>query len=145
VDALLLHREREVFIGGLWHITGFDQKPMPINKLSRGQSSYSFKKKIALFINSITSFSNLPLIGIFYFGLFIVFIAGIYISLLIFKSLVWGITVMGWTSLIASIWFIGGLIIMFLGVIGLYLSKIFNETKQRPYTIIKKVYRADDA
>jgi putative glycosyltransferase len=51
----------------------------------------------------------------------------------------------GWTSLIASVWLVGGLNILFLGVIGIYLSKIFNETKQRPYTIVRRVHgRSED-
>ncbi len=46
----------------------------------------------------------------------------------------------GWTSVMASVWFLGGLIISFLGIIGIYLSKMFIETKNRPYTIIKKIH-----
>jgi putative glycosyltransferase len=46
----------------------------------------------------------------------------------------------GWTSVMASIWLLGGLIISFVGVVGIYLSKIFSETKQRPYTIVRQIY-----
>ena len=68
VDALLLHEEREVFISGLWELTGFDQQPLTVKKLSISKSSYTLRKKLSLFVNAITSFSNLPLIAIFYFA-----------------------------------------------------------------------------
>ena len=55
-----------------------------------------------------------------------------------------GVTVDGWTSVIASIWLLGGLIIFFIGVIGIYLSKIFTEVKQRPNTIVKDIYSSSD-
>lgn len=143
LDALLQHKEREVFIGGLWHITGFNQKSMLIDKASRGESTYSLRKKIALLVNSITSFSAAPLVFIFYVGLLMIISSGLYIALLVMRWALGSGVVAGWTSLIASIWFIGGMIILFLGVIGIYLSKIFQETKQRPYTIVRKVYRSE--
>jgi len=46
----------------------------------------------------------------------------------------------GWTSVMASIWLLGGMVISFIGVVGIYLSKIFSETKQRPYTIVRQIY-----
>ncbi len=141
VDALLLHTERELFIGGLWHITGFDQRAVMIDKTARGSSSYSLRKKFALLVNSITSFSSAPLVFIFYVGLGIMLFSGIYIATLIARWAFWGGVIAGWTSLIASIWFVGGMIILFIGVIGIYLSKIFQETKQRPYTIVRQVFR----
>lgn len=143
LDALLEHKERELFIGGLWHITGFNQKPMMIDKASRGESTYSLRKKIALLVNSITSFSAAPLVFIFYVGLLMIMSSGVYIALLVIRWALGSGVMAGWTSLIASIWFIGGMIILFLGVIGIYLSKIFQETKQRPYTIVRKVYRSE--
>ena len=54
---------------------------------------------------------------------------------------IFNINIEGWTSVIASIWFFGGLIILFLGIIAIYISKIFIETKNRPFSIIKKIYR----
>ena len=60
VNALLQHEEREIFIAGLWLITGFDQRPQMIKKHSTSQTSYTFSKKMSLVINSVTSFSNTP-------------------------------------------------------------------------------------
>ena len=140
VRALLLHQEREIFISGLWQLTGFDQLPLSVNKLSISKSSYSLRKKLSLFVNGITSFSNSPLIAIFYFGIFISLISLIYIINLVINWAFFLSPPDGWTSVMASIWLLGGIIISFIGIIGIYLSKIFIETKKRPFTIVKEVY-----
>lgn len=56
------------------------------------------------------------------------------------QRLFWATPLSGWTSVMASIWLLGGMIISFIGIIGIYLSKIFTETKQRPYTIVRQIY-----
>lgn len=140
VDALLKHQEREIFIAGLWHITGFNQMECTVTKKSISKSSYTFFMKLSLLVNAITSFSNAPLRIIFYLGVSILLLSIIYI---LYLTLMWAYFLEppdGWTSVMASIWLLGGLIISFLGVIGIYLSKIYSETKNRPYTIIKKEY-----
>jgi putative glycosyltransferase len=140
VDALLLHEEREVFMAGLWHITGFDQRPQIVKKHSTSETTYTLRKKVSLFINSVTSFSNLPLVGIFYIGISISLIAILSIGYLAIQWIFLANPLSGWTSLMASIWLLGGMIISFIGVVGIYLSKIFSETKQRPYTIVRQIY-----
>lgn len=140
VDALLRHEEREVFMAGLWHITGFIQNPQIIQKHSTSQTTYTLRKKISLLVNSVTSFSNVPLIGIFYIGLSISLIAILYIAYLAIHWMFLARPLSGWTSVMASIWLLGGMVISFIGVVGIYLSKIFSETKRRPYTIVRHVY-----
>lgn len=140
VDALLRHGEREVFMAGLWHITGFAQSPYIVRKHSSSETTYTFRRKMSLLVNSVTAFSNAPLIGIFYVGVSISFFAMLYIIYLIFHWLLLATPLSGWTSVMASIWMLGGLIISFIGVVGIYLSKIFSETKQRPYTIVRQIY-----
>ena len=142
VDALVQHDEREVFMAGLWLITGFKQVPHVVDKLSTSETTYNLRRKMAVLVNSITSFSNAPLIGIFYIGLTISLLAGIYTLYLVFNWLLANRAPGGWTSLIASVWLLGGLIISFIGVVGIYLAKIFSETKRRPYTIIRAVHGA---
>jgi putative glycosyltransferase len=141
VDALVQHQEREIFLAGLWLLTGFKQVPCPIQKHSAGQTTYTTRKKVAQFIDAITSFSNKPLVGIFYFGVLISTGAGAYTLFLLFNKLYFARPLTGWTSVMASIWLLGGLIVSFIGVVGIYLSKIFTETKHRPYTIIRQIYR----
>lgn len=140
VDALLLHEEREIFIAGLWHITGFVQRPHVVRKHSTSETTYTFRRKMSLLVNSVTSFSNAPLVGIFYFGVSISLIASIYIAYLLFHWMFLAKPLSGWTSVMGSIWLLGGLIISFIGILGIYLSKIFSETKRRPYTIVRQVY-----
>jgi len=140
VDSLLRHEEREIFLAGLWYITGFVQRPHLVTKHSSSETTYSFRKKMSLLVNSVTSFSNAPLIGIFYIGVFISLFAIIYIAYLVVNWMFLAQPLSGWTSVIASIWLLGGMVISFIGVIGIYLSKIFSETKRRPYTIIRQIY-----
>ncbi len=144
VDALVSFKEQEIFLAGIWAATGFNQKGLVVKKLSRNQTSYSFKKKLSILVNSLTSFTNKPLVYIFYLGIIISFFSFLYISHLIIKKTFFGISVEGWTSLIASIWFVGGIIIFSIGVLGIYLSKIFSEVKNRPYTIVKRFYARDN-
>ncbi|VVE76857.1 glycosyl transferase [Pandoraea captiosa] len=141
VDALLQHREREVFMAGLWHITGFAQTALTVSKLSNSSSTYTFRKKVSLLVNSITSFSNAPLVGIFYTGVTISLMAAAYVVFLLVHWLFFNRPPSGWTSVMASIWLIGGLLMSSVGVIGIYLSKVFLETKHRPYTIVRQVFR----
>lgn len=139
-DALLLHEEREVFMAGLWYITGFKQTSQIVDKSSASETTYTLRKKMSVFVNSVTSFSNAPLVSIFYIGASISLLASVYITYLIINLWFFAKPLSGWTSVMASIWLLGGLIISFIGVIGIYLSKIFSETKRRPYTIVRKVY-----
>jgi putative glycosyltransferase len=140
VESLTQHREKLFMIAGLWQLTGFKQIPLLVEKGYKGSSTYSFRRKIAFLVYSVTAFSSRPLIFIAYLGMLltipsacmIVFFAGQY---LFFK-----VGVDGWTSVIVSLWFLGGLIIFNLGIIAVYLSVIFTEVKQRPYTVVRQIY-----
>ena len=144
LDALLLHEEREVSIGGLYVITGFQQSPVTVQKHDSSQSTYSFGHKMAVMIDSVTSFSNKPLISIFYIGLIILLVAGVNVLYLILNWTLYASVPSGYTSVMASIWLLGGLIIMLIGIVGIYLSKVFTETKQRPTSIVRQVFSKSD-
>ena len=141
VEALLQHHEYEVFIAGLWSITGFNQNPQKVRKHGTSKSTYTLRKKISLVVNSITSFSTAPLSGIFLVGCIIFLISGIYTAYLVVNWLFLAQPPSGYTSLIVSVWLLGGLVIAFVGVLGIYLSKIYSETKHRPYTIVRHIFR----
>lgn len=141
VNALLAHQERELNIGGLWIITGFKQCHQVIKKKSTSPTSYSFSRKFGHFVNSVTSFSSLPLVFTFFSGLFISTTALAYIFYLTIRYFCIATPPSGYTSVISSIWIFSGLIIFFLGIQGIYISKVFSEVKQRPYTIIRHVYK----
>ncbi|EJM53442.1 glycosyltransferase family 2 protein [Pseudomonas sp. GM48] len=140
VAALLCHEEREVFMAGLFHITGFAQMAVTIQKLSTSQSTYTFRRKLSLVVNSVTSFSVLPLVAIFYIGLIIFSFACCYSAYLLINWLFFSYTMAGWTSVMVSIWLLGGLVLSCMGIIGIYLSKVFSESKRRPYTIVRNIY-----
>lgn len=140
VDALLQHRERELVISCLWVVTGFKQVEKIVRKHMSSATTYSLSKKIEHATNAITSFSAVPLKIIFYVGVVVFGCAMLYASYLVARRLYTSEAVDGWTSVMVSIWLLGGLIISFVGVVGIYLSKVFAETKQRPHTIIRQVY-----
>lgn len=139
VQALVEHKEQEFDIMGLWSLTGFSQAAVTVNKNSKGTTVYNIRRKISLFINSVTAFSNRPLLAMFLLGLIIFFFFGALFFLMLFKHLFFS-EVEQWKLLAAVIWTLGGLIIICLGTIGIYISKIYIETKRRPYTIIRKIY-----
>jgi putative glycosyltransferase len=141
VEALLLHGEREIMIAGLWVITGFKQVACPVSKAVKSSSDYSWGRKVSVLVNAITSFSNRPLVLIFYLGLALCLVAGLAGTALIVRRLFFGVLLAGWPSLIVSVWFLGGLTIFCIGIIGIYLSKVFIETKQRPQAVIRGVYK----
>lgn len=139
VTNLLQFTEREIFLAGLMEHTGFTQLPLEVKKYDKGKTTYSFSKKIGLLVNAVTSFSSKPLIYIFQTGLLITSCTFLYIIYTLSKKIVLGTTVPGYTSLIISIFMFSGIIILFLGIIGIYVAKIYIETKQRPYTVIKEI------
>lgn len=143
VKALLLHREQETVIGGLWVITGFRQAGILIDKLSRRKTTYGIFRRWRMLIDSITSFSETPLVVIFYLGVAISGLSALVgIGLIIHKFIFRG-AVEGWVSVMLSVWLLGGILIFCVGVIGIYVSKIFIETKQRPYTIVRRIHQSN--
>jgi putative glycosyltransferase len=92
-------------------------------------------------VNAVTSFSTTPLVWIFYCGIAILLASATAAFYLIVQKLFFGTYLFGWPSLIVSIWMIGGFTIFSIGIIGIYLSKIFAETKDRPYTIVREIYQ----
>lgn len=141
VDALVAHREREINIGGLWVVTGFRQLAEKVVKQASSPTTYTFKGKVSHLINAITSFSSLPLVLAFYLGAAISGTAALFIAYLLFRYFFVAAPPDGYTSILASIWLFSGLIILVLGVQGIYIAKIFSEVKQRPYTIVRDVHR----
>lgn len=140
LDALLLHTETQVNFSGLSSITGFNQTKIPLKKVRLRKTTYSLSRKVSVLIDAITSFSSSPLKLIFGIGV-VIFTASVVVTLsLMIEWINQGNPTSGWASLILSIWLLGGLNMLSLGVIGVYISKIFMETKRRPRVIISEVY-----
>ena len=144
VDAVLLHKEKEFYFDGLSYITGFSHGFVSINKKSSSETSYTMRRKIALAVNAVTSFSDMPLHFISYVGITLFLFAIVAILYLVFMRISHNNITDGWTSLLVAVIALGGLQLSALGVIGLYIAKIFIETKNRPYTIIRSVYNDKD-
>jgi putative glycosyltransferase len=143
VDALVQHEDREVFLAGLWMLTGFSQVAVAVTKQSRGTSSYTLRRRVSVLVNAVTSLSNRPLIYIFYSGAAIMLLSVLAGVTLLTEYLTGRIGQPGWASLMISIWFLGGLTVFSLGIIGVYLAKVFTETKRRPYTVVRADYGGD--
>lgn len=143
VDSLLQFREKELFLAGVMQAAGYKQVPLELEKLSSNKSTYTFSRKVNLTLNAVTSFSAKPLLIIFYTGMAISLTSGLCILYLLYLKLFFNVQ-KGWTSMIASTWFLGGFTIFSIGVIGVYLSKAFNEIKDRPYTIVKQIYERNE-
>ena len=140
VNALCLHRESNTVIGGLWVITGFRQIGAPIEKGHRKETTYSSLLRLGALVNGVTSFSTVPLKLMVLCGMMTSVIAFLFGIFVVFEKFIHR-TAAGWASLIASIWFMGGIIVFCLGVIGIYVSRIFIETKNRPYVIVRRVHQ----
>lgn len=103
-----------------------------------GKSSYNFRKKLDLAIDMLTSQSNKPLKLCIRLGLLIALLSIVYLTIRVIMYFVSGDIPMGWTSTIASIFFMGGTQLMFLGVVGIYIGNIFNEVKGRPEYLVSE-------
>ena len=142
VDSLLLLGDANLFLGGMMYWAGFNQKGLPVEKKLRiGKSTYSTKKRMELMLQAITSFSGKPLEYLFYTGIFITLGSLLTIFYFVIKKMMFGDTVqLGWTSLVVLNVLILGIISTFLGLIGIYMFKIFKQVQNRPNTIIRNIY-----
>lgn len=130
-------KEKEIFFHGILHTIGFKKKGIIIDKTFKGKTAYTLSKKLNLFFDAITSFSSLPLKIFFYLGLIISSISAVYAIYLIFRYLSFKISVAGFTTLAVLVLFFGGLIILGIGILGIYIQKIFLEVKNRPRVTVK--------
>lgn len=140
VEQFSLYKETNLFLRGMMPLIGYQTDCVYYDRKERvaGESKYPLKKMLALAFNGISSFSVKPISMILGLGLFIIFacvLALIYALISYFT----GYVVPGWTSLILSIWFLGGLQLLAIGLVGQYIGKIYIEVKHRPRYNIEKV------
>ena len=132
--------ERNLYLRGLIPMIGLPSTTVDdvISEREAGSSKYTLKKMLNLALDGITSFSTRPMQAIFYLGvafLFIAFCIGIYVA----HALIVGTAVPGWSSLILSIWLVGGFVLISLGITGTYIGKIYTEVKHRPLYHIQDI------
>lgn len=142
LDSLLSMGDANLFLGGMMHWAGFEQIGIPVKKsLREGESTYSTRKRLQLMLLAVTSFSGKPLEYLFFLGLIITFGSLIAIIYLLINKFIFGDAVqLGWTSLVALNILILGIISTFLGLIGIYLFKVFTQVQNRPNYIIRNIY-----
>lgn len=141
VDALMQFGEREVYMAGIWHVAGFAQIPVKVEKLDSSPTTYTLPKAAGVFVNAVTAFSTKPLVSIAVVGIGLSILALAFTVWIIIRKLIWGITVEGWASVMAATMMIGGLTLFFNGVMAIYIAKIFLEVKQRPRAIVREIYQ----
>lgn len=137
VEGLSQFKEVNLFLRGMVPLIGYKSSIVEYERHERfaGESKYPLKKMIAFALDGITSLSIKPIRLITGLGFFIFFVSFIALAYTIIVKF-FGETVTGWTSLTLSIWMIGGIQLLSLGVIGEYIGKIYNESKHRPRFII---------
>lgn len=139
VEALMQYPERNLFLRAIVRQLGFKEGFVYYDRRQRtaGESKYPFKKMLAFSLDGITSFSIAPLKFITFVGLTMTVIS---LVMILFAFIRWakGETTQGWTSILVSMWFIGGIITTALGVAGIYVGKIYTEVKRRPRYFVEE-------
>lgn len=140
VEALKSMRENQRYTKGLFSIIGYNKKEILYDRDPRaaGQTKWNYGKLIDLSIDGITSFTTSPLRWAAIFGCGVSVIGFIYMIYIIIKTIVTGVDVPGYASLMVVILFLGGIQLIFLGIIGEYLGRTFNESKHRPLYFIER-------
>ncbi len=140
INALRRMRESERYTKGMYCWIGFKKKEVEFDRGDRiaGQSSWNYRQLFSLAIDGITSFSNLPLRISTVIGCLVSLLAFIYMLFVYVKALVWGDPVRGYPSMVMLILFLGGIQLLSLGIIGEYIGRIYNETKNRPDYIVRE-------
>ena len=145
-DRLRELPERTRFMKGLFSWLGYRSAAVYYDRPGReqGQTSWSYWKLWNFALDGLTSFSTMPLRVWTYVGLTVSLLSFIYASFLVFRTLVIGIDLPGYASLMVVILFLGGIQLISLGVLGEYLGRVFIEVKQRPIYLVDRVYHFPD-
>jgi len=138
LDALELYREGHLFLRGIVPLLGFRSAEVYYNRLERaaGVTKYPLRKMLSFAFDGITSFSNIPIRLITYAGI-MTLAASVAAVAYVIASIAAGSVVPGWTSIMISVWVLGGLQLVGIGVVGEYIGKIFMEVKRRPRYVVE--------
>lgn len=140
INALKRMRESERYTKGMFCWIGFNKKEVEFDRGDRvaGHSSWGYKQLFSLAIDGITSFTSAPLRISTFVGFVVSMLAFIYMIYVFVKALIWGDPVQGYPSMVILILFLGGIQLLSLGIIGEYIGRIYNETKNRPDYIVRE-------
>lgn len=142
LNAMQELRENQRFMKGIFAWVGFKTATVEYKRNSRkaGKTSFNGWKLWNFALDGITSFSNIPLRIWLYIGTFISFLTFLYGSFIIVRTLIWGIDVPGYASLLTVILFLGGIQLIGIGALGEYIGRIYMESKRRPLYIVEDEY-----
>jgi glycosyltransferase involved in cell wall biosynthesis len=146
LNALLSMSDYHIYFPTMVHWIGFNKTFVEFDHQERedGKSAYSFRKRLNLAINTAISFSDKPLRYMVSIGFVMALLSFLAAMVLIVRYLFMDIQVAGWLSMFVSTFFLSGIIIFFLGVMGIYTGKIFQQAKNRPTFIINEKLNADE-
>lgn len=141
INALKSMRESNRYTKGMYCYVGFRKKGVPFKQEERaaGTTKWNFFKLFNLAVEGITSYTSAPLRMATVVGVVIALLALLYLVYVVIKAIVVGDPVAGYPTIIVSILFLGGLQLLFLGILGEYIGRIFTETKQRPVYFIREI------
>ena len=145
LDILSTYQERNLYLRGLIPMLGLPSACVddPISERQAGKSKYTLRKMLSLALDGITSFTVHPIYFILYAGLLFIFLS-IGIGIYVIHALVVGTAYPGWASIMMSIWLVGGFILLSIGIVGVYIGKIYTEVKNRPLYHVTKIVGADE-
>ena len=140
VEALRKMRESERNTKGLYSWIGFKKKGIYYDQLERqqGSSKWRFSQLVNLAINGMTSYTVAPLRIAMYMGIGVSFVAFLYLVYILITTLLYGDPVAGYPTIMVTILFLGGIQLLTIGVLGEYLGRVFNETKNRPDYVVRE-------
>ncbi|MDR3419584.1 MAG: glycosyltransferase family 2 protein [Nevskia sp.] len=147
IEAFLALPERTRYNKGLFAWVGFRQHLIEHQRPERsgGSSKFNFRRLLRLAIEGITSFSSFPLQLWTYVGMTIAGISFLYGAAIALRTVIWGVDVPGYASLIVAVMFFGGINLLSIGVLGEYVGRIFMESKQRPLYVVRRLHEPDSA
>jgi len=145
VDAIGQYQERSLFVAGIMAHAGFNQQALIVTKGSKQNSSYTFSKRLTLFLTCVTSFSSKPLESIFTMGSIILLLSVLVLVTILLESLVFNISISVVTAIMLATGLIIGSLMSCIGLLGLYIAPIATEIKQRPRVIIKEIYTGNSS
>jgi len=146
VDALLTMGDRNLFMAAMYSWIGFEQVGIPVQRTPReGRPSYSMLRRFKLMVRAISAFSSVPLQASFWVGLIIALGSVLYGAFILVRKILYPDSILsGFTTLSLITSLSAGMIMMSLGIIGLYISRIYNQTQNRPVYVIRSIYRSGD-
>ena len=142
VDSLLRMGDRNLFLGGMMSWTGYAQIGLCVGKKQReGPSSYTPMKRFRLMVNAVSSFSSQPLVWLFNGGAVITLLSFLSALYLVMRKLIYNDTLLGFTSIMVLMMLTLGILTTALGLVGIYMGKVFNQVQNRPTYIVKDIFR----